>query len=490
MEHSRQILTWLAISVALAAAGDFLLRAPWGLNIAVWLIVLLGGYVMLALQRTATDTKPLAPLLALAGVFAVMAAWRDLPALKAVDLGIAFAAMILATAPHWHMALRHSPLERWATLGAWQILRGAQFPLKGATVASSVVNGRGRVSTELLQSCVRGVIIAIPLVGVFVALFMQADALYQRFVLDLVEVDPAVVMRHTVATVGTLWFGSAAIYFWVAGTRPPQLQERLGDGPKWLVEITVVLAVIDALFISFVVIQVRYFFGGHERVLTETGLTYASYARRGFFELAAVSATSLGMLLGMDWVVNGARGTGRRLFDVLFVLHIVLVLVVAASALHRMALYVDAYGLTVLRICVSAFVVWLIACFLWCGVTFVARRREWFPLGAFCAGVIGALALHSVNPEGLAMRVDLERMRDGKGFDAEYATTLGADAAPALAAAWKDLSGDDRRVVRASLQSEYETLRASDWRSWTLSRERAMRVLKRWTEREADATDE
>ena len=49
------------------------------------------------------------------------------------------------------------------------------------------------------------------------------------------------------------------------------------------------LASLDLLFALFVAVQIRYLFGG-DAGLRLTGLSYAEYARRGFFELVWVTA--------------------------------------------------------------------------------------------------------------------------------------------------------------------------------------------------------
>ena len=49
------------------------------------------------------------------------------------------------------------------------------------------------------------------------------------------------------------------------------------------------LTLLDALFLAFVIVQLAVLFGGHDRVLRTTGLTYAEYARSGFWQLLAVA---------------------------------------------------------------------------------------------------------------------------------------------------------------------------------------------------------
>ena len=82
-----------------------------------------------------------------------------------------------------------------------------------------------------------------------------------------------------------------------------------------IVELGIVLGLLNLLFLAFVIVQVRYLFGGAAGSPAQPS-TYAEYARRGFFKLVAVTALALPLLL----LPTGAsrRGPrGRRLFRVL-----------------------------------------------------------------------------------------------------------------------------------------------------------------------------
>ena len=63
----------------------------------------------------------------------------------------------------------------------------------------------------------------------------------------------------------------------------PRALRRLSRA-EWVIP----LALLDALFLAFVIVQLAVLFGGHDRVLRTTGLTYAEYARSGFWQLLAV----------------------------------------------------------------------------------------------------------------------------------------------------------------------------------------------------------
>jgi hypothetical protein len=64
--------------------------------------------------------------------------------------------------------------------------------------------------------------------------------------------------------------------------------------PKFLtlgaIEMTIVLGLMNLLFLSFVIVQIPYLFGGMELVQTTPDFKLAEYARRGFGELVLVAA--------------------------------------------------------------------------------------------------------------------------------------------------------------------------------------------------------
>ena len=106
-----------------------------------------------------------------------------------------------------------------------------------------------------------------------------------------------------------------------------------------IVEVGIVLGLLDLLFLTFVVIQVRYLFGGAGHVAATAGLTYAEYARHGFFELVTVTALALPLLLYRPLAAQDRDPRPRGLFKALAGIMVVLLFVVVASALQRMYLY-------------------------------------------------------------------------------------------------------------------------------------------------------
>lgn len=118
-----------------------------------------------------------------------------------------------------------------------------------------------------------------------------------------------------------------------------------------------IFALVDILYLVYDAVQFLYLFGGMRGSLP-SGLTYAEYARNGFFELAFVSFINVGiLLLGIKLTDRkGELGIVSRILSCILML---LASVQLVSAFSRMNLYIQVYGLTTLRFFVVAFMILL-----------------------------------------------------------------------------------------------------------------------------------
>lgn len=226
----------------------------------------------------------------------------------------------------------------------------------------------------------RGVTIAVLLLLVFGALFVAADAVFENL-LGRLAPDLHGFWTHLFVFLGCAWAAGGVLRGLVV---PPDAREVAAPSERrriGVTETTIVLAALDVLFLVFVAVQFRYFFGGRELVQDRTGLTYAEYARQGFFELLAVAALAVAVILLADHL--GRRDTARqeRLFRALGVVLVVLLFVIVASALQRMRLYQREFGLTELRVYTTAFMLWLTLVLVWLLATVLRGRSRVVRLG-------------------------------------------------------------------------------------------------------------
>ena len=441
-----------------------------------------------------------------------------------------------------------------AGIGALNLLT-SQRPVAAASEAGGPSRGaamRGRLRRA--APVLRGLVIAVPVVVVFVVLFASADAVFARLTSDLLAFQPDIDLgdlatRSIVITIvawgaagllglaggmlpafvpvpaaaadsqsgaepavtapapetdpaprqagpppappapstgfgsyaggpaATTWPASPA---WTAASRPAERPPlRLGT-----TEAATILVVVDLLFAIFVGLQLAYLFGGNDtRALA--GMTYADYARRGFFELVLVAVLAGMLVVTLDLSV--ARRSRVQLGGALVLLG--LTAVVLVSALVRLRLYQAMYGWTELRFVVLVSIGWLAVALAVAAGLVLTHRTRW-TLHALGIGVLVVIAgMNAVGPQAFVTERNLERAIDSSlvpeggrtGLDTEYLLELGDEAVVPVVAAWGRLGAADRDALAPALALRKEQL-ATDptlqgWPALNLTRERARGAL-------------
>jgi two-component system, OmpR family, sensor histidine kinase BaeS len=187
---------------------------------------------------------------------------------------------------------------------------------------------------------------------------------------------------------------------------------------------------------------------GH-RILVTRGLTYAQYARSGFFQLLACAAITLVVLLS----VRACSRPCRQLLTALCAVTIALTLGVVFSAISRLELYEAAFGLTLLRLACLAAACWIAVIFLLLAATLPRRglAARYFPAAMVISGLTAVAVWAIVNPAGIVARTDVHRAQGGRPLDVSQLAGLGPDAVPALTAAVPELSPADATPLRQAL---------------------------------------
>ena len=480
LSKGRLELSVLGTALVMGILADALLRAvPWGLNLPIWMAALSAAITFHARRRAETLSGGGQWLLVAVVLFALGVAWHDSPALKMLSLLAALTALSLVILRAQGGRVRSAGLVEYA-LGAAVAGLNAAFGLLpvlfGEAEWKKLLGGRW---SQRAMAVVRGVLFALPFLLIFGGLFMGADAVFDNIVKKTFHVNFQQVFTHFFVAALFAWCVGGYLRAMLWGKEIPVIEEkRLPSFSLGTIEGAVALGALDLLFFGFVLVQVRYFFGGSALVQATTGLTYAEYARRGFFELLAVAALLLPLLLLIHWLIARSGPQGERVFRVLAGVQILLLFVIMASAFQRMRLYQAEYGLTEQRLYPTAFMGWLAVVFLWFAITVLSGRRERFAFGAMVAGFLLIIVLQALNPDAFIARANLARAKAGRSFDARYATRLSADAVPGIVAALPDLNPQDRCTAAAEILRRWPPSQKSDWRAWNWSRARAAQVVR------------
>lgn len=462
-----------------------------GINVpATVAVVLILGW--LARPPSAPAIRPADRWLpAAAFILAAFVALRGDPVLVALDILGSLALTGAALASFAGVRVVEQSLHRLTALGA-RVLRaavwGAVEPVETATKA--VPPGRARGQLARATPILRGLLIAIPLLLVFGLLFAAADAVFARYAGDLFnwQVDWDTLIGRSTRAFVAAWMAGGMLAF-ISTRRAAQFDQVktewwVGRPRIGTAESVTVLVALDALFAIFVVFQATYLFGGLD-TLTASGLTYAEYARRGFFELLAVAFGAAGVILLLEAFVKQRS----RAYVVAAIGLVALTLVVLGSAYLRLRLYQDAYGWTELRFYVLAAILWLAIGALGTVVALATNRTRWLIHGMIALSIVFGLTFNLIGPVRFIAERNVERAvnpslvpPDGEtGLDVYYLASLGTDADIVLAEALAQLPPRDRAAAEAALRDN-AAWRSADrgvgaWQDWNYSRERARALL-------------
>lgn len=462
----RAVLSLVA-ACGLGLLGDLLLRqGPWSLNLAAWIIAALAVPPIILRREGAEPTGGgwywlVATACVLAAGAMAMRASMDVWRFNLVALLTGLA--VLHYQGGGGKIIRATPEGMLAA--CWQTAIATAFGAVGLIIGDVDWHGASSGGRRVLV----GLVIAVPVVVVLGALLAGGDP---AFAAAISVIDLPKIVSHLLLWGWFSWI--AAGYLRGSLVRPPGADRGLPAPPQFgAIEVRTVLVAVGLLFALFVAVQVRALFGGIGYVTSVSGLTFAEYARRGFFQLVAVGALTLALLLGIDWgggLVHGARAIA---WGILALLGLIL-----ASAGYRMALYVSLYGLSPIRLYATMAIGWIAVAAAWLGVTVLCGRRDRFVAGALAAAVIWLAAVDLGNPEALVVRVNVARAVAGAPFDATYLTGLSADAVPALVAALPTLPAAARCDVLAGLRgTRWRRPDSGDWRTWNLAERRAEQLV-------------
>jgi len=215
------------------------------------------------------------------------------------------------------------------------------------------------------------------------------------------------------------------------------------------VEASLVLGGLCVLYAAFVAAQFVALSGGGHHVLVTQGLTYAQYARGGFFQLLACAAITLPVLLS----VRACAGQAGPVLRGLSGLTVILTIGVVFVAIRRLQLYEAVFGLTMLRLACLVVAVWIGIVFGLLGLTLPRRGlpSHWFPAAVVLSGLLLVGVWGASNPASIVARVNVHRAEHGHRLDVAEVASLGPDAVPALVGGLRQLGGPEAAEVRRAI---------------------------------------
>lgn len=289
-----------------------------------------------------------------------------------------------------------------------------------------------------------GLVIAIPLLIIMGLLLSSADMVFSDFLGNILDV--IVLPENFFGVLFMFVFGFFASFcglcFMFEDAGNIKFNQKRNGEP--IIAITI-MAALSVMYLTFSVVQILYLFVGGFTL--PEGVTYAEYARTGFFQLLVVCVLNLIAVLVMK-----KRFKKNKVLDIILMIVSGCTYIMIASSAMRMIMYIRAYHLTFMRVFVLVALFTLAVLLGGVIVSIFKESFSFFRYGVLVVSVIYILFAFS-HSEYFIAKYNFAHSSDStltstqyKNIDVSYISGLSSDAAPAIAdyLAEKNISKDER----------------------------------------------
>lgn len=315
-------------------------------------------------------------------------------------------------------------------------LRNLDIPLRKSANRSKKGEGRVPVKQILL-----GLLCTVPFLIILCVLFAGGDDAFARSLSKLFDFtwNTDILLLIVSIVVGACLAVYLCTLFLVLGIDTEGAgTEKKHRGRLSAASVSSFLSVLIALELYFSFIQVKYLFLNLGQLPENE--SYADYARSGFFEIAAATLLTMGLILAVT-VLTKRRENGALPTVVKSLLTVFsgCVLLMFASSYYRMFMYIGAYSMTIKRVAVC----WLMAVlllilagvivYIWQPKFHLMRYTVFTVL--VCVLVLNCMNIGYTVPKSNVDRYLREQTageESGYSLDMDYLRTLLPASAPAL----------------------------------------------------------
>lgn len=325
------------------------------------------------------------------------------------------------------------------------------FPFRSVLrIFPALFQGKGKPILLLVGKVFCGILIATIPTAIVLGLLCYDEG-FRTILDDIFSADNQQVSSHIVSALWGIPVAMVLFGLFFSASRKTVTTRTDAAGAKAGIEklrviprLTVVSAVVPILFlyVVFFISQWKYYVSGFTGVLPE-GFSHAEYAREGFFQLCAVSAINLILLVAITLFTRRSSEKPSVLIRILSCVFCLFTLILISTAVAKLVMYIGTYGLTHKRI----YAMWLMAviAIVYIVITvgqFVKNMKTVFISIAVCVVMFAGLSLCNVSR--VTADYNVARYLDGtlETVDMELMEELGDSAIPALVELAEEIKTD------------------------------------------------
>lgn len=352
----------------------------------------------------------------------------------------------------------------------------------------------GETKKRRTGSVLLGLLCAVPVLLIVVPLLISADAAFDQLLSKLtMEGNPEPTVSLLVgAAVFILLFGQ---HFAAVRKEPEAVAaESSGKGIETTALVSF-LSVICVVYVLYLVSQLAYFFNAFRGLLPEN-YSVAQYARRGFFEMVFICLINLGLVMVALLTARKQNGKEPLIIRIVSLFLCMFSLLLIATAISKMVLYIGSFGLTHLRVLTTVFMVFLCVVFVSVALWIFLRRLPYMKITVITAAVLIAL-VGFADPDRMVAEYNVNAYLSGEldSIDMRELMNLSSDAV--VPCVWELTEDANPRVYEKAWGILYDHLEdygmveaytgkveegQYDWRGFNLPSYRAYLFLKEHAE--------
>ena len=284
-----------------------------------------------------------------------------------------------------------------------------------------------------------GILIFLPLIAVVIRLLISADLAFENFanrIINFISIEKITnYIIQFIIGIPVAFYLYGLIYGNVKGRYTDKITVESVDKAAKIIKIAPRLAIYSVLtsfntiYLIFFAVQAAYLFSAFSGNLPEI-FTYAEYARRGFFELCTVVGINLGILIISKLTAKIETDENPKVLRVETIIISLFTILLITTALSKMVMYINAYGLTQLRVFTSWFMILLFLIFT---VIFVRQFKIFNSVKIIIVGFVFMFMILSYgNVDGLIAKYNINRYEVGtlSTFDIDMVAGLSDAAVP------------------------------------------------------------
>jgi hypothetical protein len=328
------------------------------------------------------------------------------------------------------------------------------------------------------KNILRGILISIPLLIIILVLLTSSDMVFKSYitnfssVFDNISIGESISRLLVIIIVFTIIFS----YIWSFKYSCDEYENKKMS-MKWEpVTMLTIIFIINVVYLLFSIVQVSYLYGGGNNFLSHD-FTYSEYARKGFFELVAVTIINFTILISSMKFIKNDNKTIDKICNIFLTILVAFTLNMLFSAHYKMSLYEKTYGFTYLRIFVHIFMLMLFMLFI---VALVGIWNREMPLNKVLIVIVLSMfiLLNYINVDKIIAEKNIDIYYKTQKIDVQYLRNLSYDAIPEILKLKDDSNASIASEINIYLGDLKKELSGEySWYEFNYSKYRAKKII-------------